>query len=221
MKLSSKGCVGQFTHTVLDDFFSWQKAQNVSRLPIIQHSANGVFYLGQQSLGCNGTVGAGCHLWWVIHHRYWIGNGVYGNNGATVKVIGKHLRVHGGRRNDYLKILSCRQHPLQQSQHKVYVQAPFVGFIYHHHRIAGKPGIQLHFLQQNTVGHDFDSSGGVGLVLKPHLVAHQTGIGGFQLLGNKLTDTKGCNTAGLGNGNHARLGIACFMEDYWQLGSFS
>ena len=221
MELPSEGGAAEPFHAVLDDFFSRQEAQDVPRLPVVQHPADGVLNLGKEGLGGDGGVGAGGHLRRVVDHGDGVGDGVYGDDGAAVEVAGEDFGVHGGRRHDDLEVLAGSQHPLQKSQHKVYVQAALVGLVHHHHGVAGEPGIQLHLLQQDAVGHDLDAGGGVGLVLAPHLVAHQAGVAGLELPGDELADAEGGDAAGLGDGNHAGLGVAGLVEDDGQLGCLS
>ena len=221
VELAAEGGVAEPSHAVLDNLLARQEAQDVPRLPVVQHPADGVLNLGKEGLGGDGGVGAGGHLRRVVDQGDRIGDGVYGDDGAAVEVAGEYFGVHGGRRHDDLEFLAGGQHPLQEPQHEVDVQAALVGLVHHHHGVAGQPGVQLHLLQQDAVGHNLDAGGGVSLVLEPHLVAHQAGVAGLELPGDELADAEGGDAAGLGDGNHAGAGVAGLVEDDGELGGLS
>ena len=73
--------------------------------------------------------------------------------------------------------------------------------------IATQHWVRLDFRQQNTVGHEFDQSGGTDLIGESHLVAHDlTGLFAHLLAkfsGNAFCNRTRCNTARLGVPDHA------------------
>ena len=73
--------------------------------------------------------------------------------------------------------------------------------------IATQHRVRLNLRQQNTVGHEFDQSGGTDLVGKSHLVSDDlTGLFAHLLAkfsSNALCNRTRCNTARLGVPNHA------------------
>src|SRR5574344_586303 len=74
-----------------------------------------------------------------------------------------------------------------------------MSLIYHYDRILAHPWIKLHFLQQNAVSHNFDFCGRVCFVLESHLVSHETGVCGVQLLCDKFAHNERCNSSRLRN----------------------
>ena len=96
-----------------------------------------------------------------------------------------------------------------------------MSLVNHNHGIFCHPRIKLHFLQQDTIGHDFNFCGNIGLVFKTHLVADKPRIIRFELLCDKFRNTEGCNSPRLGHGNHTVLTISRLMQNHRNLSGFS
>ena len=73
--------------------------------------------------------------------------------------------------------------------------------------IATQHWVRLNFCQQNTVGHEFDQSGGTDLIGESHLVADDLARLFAHLLaklsGNAFCNRTRCDTARLGVPDHA------------------
>jgi len=109
---------------------------------------------------------------------------------------------------------------LEQSQHKIDIQAALVGFIDHHHRIPAQQRIGFELHQQDSVGHDFDAGVLVGGIVEAHLVGHIR-ILVFQLPLDEIGNGEGRNAPWLGDSDHFILSVTGLIEDQGDLGCFT
>ena len=140
---------------------------------------------------------------------------------AIAEVGAKDIGVDGGAGDDNLELGAGFEHPLEQAEDEVDVQAALVGFVDHDDRVAAKQRVELHLLEQDAVGHDLDLGIVVGLILETHLVADQARHGRGQLPTDEFRDRNGGDAAGLGDADDTMVGIAGLMENDRQLGGLA
>ena len=112
-------------------------------------------------------------------------------------MLGKAVRVDGGRGDDDLQVGALGQDFLQITQQEINVQTSLMGLIDDDRVIGIQQGVALGLGQQNTIGHEFDRGLGTELVVEPDLVAHHIAQGGVQFLGNALGHRGRSNSSGL------------------------
>ncbi|MPM26547.1 hypothetical protein SDC9_73051 [bioreactor metagenome] len=115
----------------------------------------------------------------------------------VLEVLGKAVRIDGGRGDHHLQIGPLGQNLLDVAQQKVDVQAALVRLVDDQRVVGLEQRIGLRLGQQNAVGHQLDGRALLQRVLKPHLVAHHLAQRRLELLGNPLGDRRGRNPARL------------------------
>ena len=116
------------------------------------------------------------------------------------KVLGKTIRVDGGRGDDQLQIGPLRQDLLQIPEQEVDVQAALVRLVDDERVVGAQQRVGLRFGQQDAVGHQLHAGAGRQPVVEAHLVAHHLAQRRLQLVGNALGHA--------GGGDAARLRVA-------------
>ena len=153
------------------------------------------------------------------------GLGFNAQHRRLVKIFGKDFSVYGGGGDNDLEIGAILEAALQESQNKIDVQTPFVGLVYHEHRVAAEEGIGLELLQEDSVGHHLNAGLRGGVVDEAHLVGtvllRHLAKFGEELFLNVGRNAYSGNSAGLGNADESALIIACLVEDDWQLGGLA
>ena len=87
-----------------------------------------------------------------------------------------------------------------------------MGFVHHDYAVAGKEGILLHFLKEDSIRHYLDFGGAVCSVQKAHCVAAEL-ILVSNFLPDEVRDAHGGYSSGLCDSYHLVFGKACVQKD--------
>ena len=195
--------LAQMVGRLADFAFAGQKHQNVAgirgRAPELVHRVgNGCIQVGVLAV-LEGTI---AHLHRIQsprhhQHRCW--------PLARGKVLGKAVRIDGGRSDDHLQVRTARQDFLEIAEQKVDIQAAFVRLVDDQRVVGLEQRIALRFRQQNAVRHQLDRGALLQPVLKTHLVADDFAQRRLELFGNALGHAAGGNPARLRVADQARL----------------
>ena len=104
----------------------------------------------------------------------------------TGKVIGKALRVDGGRGHDDFQVRTTRQDLAQIAEQKVDVQTALVRLVNDDGVVGLEQRIGLRLGQQNAVGHELDRGIATQAVLKAHLETDHITERRLEFLGDAL-----------------------------------
>ena len=91
---------------------------------------------------------------------------------AAFKVLGKAVRIDGGRGHHHLQVRPARQNLPDVAQQKVDVQAALVRLVDDDRVVGLEQRVGLRLGQQNAVGHELDRGVARKPVLEAHLVTH-------------------------------------------------
>lgn len=116
------------------------------------------------------------------------------------EVLGKALRVDGGRGDDDLQVGPARQQLLEVAEQEINVEAALVRLVDDDRVVAAQQRIVLRLGQQDTVGHQLDRGAGRQRVVETHLVA--------DVLAQRRADLLGDALGGGGGGDAPRLRMA-------------
>ena len=136
---------------------------------------------------------------------------------ALAKMLGKALRVDGGRGNDQLEIRPAWQQPLEIPEQEIDVQAAFMRLVDDQRVVLVEKAVMLGFRQQDAIGHQLDQTLRPSLVLKPHLEADRLPQRLLQFLGDTRRHRAGGDAARLGMANEAGLPPPRLQADLGQL----
>ena len=146
-----------------------------------------------------------------------IHRGVDADDGAAVEVVGKHLDVDGGGGDDHPEVGPPGQHPLQEPEDEVDVEAPLVRLVHDDHGVGREVPPALHLLQQYAVGHDLDDRRGVGVVIEAHLVPDRPRDGRADLAGDVPAHRDRGDAPGLRDAHDAAPRVARLVKDQGDL----
>ena len=143
---------------------------------------------------------AGILVQWAIANLHRIGAPGHGKDGRAVEMVGKALRIDGGRGDDEFQVGPARQQALEVTQQEIDVEAALVGLVDDQGVVSPQHPVPGQLGQQDAVRHDLDERIGAQLLGKSYLIAGYLAQRRAQFLGQ---------TGGHGAGRQpARLGMA-------------
>ena len=157
----------------------------------------------------------------AVAHFHRVQPAGYFDHRGAVEVLGKPLRVDGGRGDDDFQVGPPGQDLLQVAEQEVDVEAALVRLVDDDRVVGAKEAVVLGFRQQDAVGHQLDVAVRAGMVGKAHLVADDLAERALQFLRDARGHGAGGDAARLGVADQAGDAAPEFQADFRQLGGLA